>query len=406
MREEVEMPDQHAGQRGQAPWLAGPVGRRQFMRLAASVAAAGISGSVLEACGSTSGGVESASQISPTKIGGQLQLLAWQGYEGNGIINAWRQLHHLTVAETPLSNVDDILTHLRAGGQGRYSLATPNVAYVELFTQVGILQPIDYSKIPNARNLIPTVVKIADPAITARGQRYAIPYLLGQDGLIYNASKVSKPTSWFDLLKPEYKGKVVMLGGANEVFEIWPKVLGYDLQHLTKAQLAKVSDFLVKFIKSQCRVVTEDPAQALSILAAGNGYAIASGNSLGYPVLAPKGDKLASTMPKEGGASWVDSWAIPKSAPNIDSAYAFINHMLSTSVQAKVATTLTEGTVNALAVPKVSAVNAQIFKYGTLSNTFGTPFAPLFRFPLQSSAAQTSYEDWQTAWQDIKARSI
>ena len=37
----------------------------------------------------------------------------------------------------------------------------------------------------------------------------------------------------------------------------------------------------------------------------------------------------------EGSEVWVDTWAIPKSAPHIDAAHAFIDFILTPSVQAK-----------------------------------------------------------------------
>lgn len=39
---------------------------------------------------------------------------------------------------------------------------------------------------------------------------FGIPFLLTPYGIMYNPDKVEKPTSWLDLFKPEYKGRVSM----------------------------------------------------------------------------------------------------------------------------------------------------------------------------------------------------
>jgi spermidine/putrescine transport system substrate-binding protein len=382
------------------------LGRREFLRLTAALSAAGLAGGALSACGggSDKGGAAALAEINPNNIQGKVQLLAWQGYEGKGIIDSWRRSKSLNVNVTPMSDNEQILSQLRAGGLGRYDLATPNASYVPLLRAGGVLEPVDLSKIPNAANTIPVIKTTAEKNTVIGGDHYAVPYLWGQDGIIYNADRVDKPTSWMDVMKPEYKGKVVMVGGVNPIFEIWPRVLGYDLQNMSKDQLAKVEAFMVKLIKQQVRVTTTDPFQALSVLARGEAYFIASGVAIGFAALAPKGDKLKGTIPTDGGATWIDTWAVPAKAPNLDAAYGYVNHMLEPAVQAKLADALTEGTVNTKAVPLVSAANNTIYQYET-STTIGSELAPLFRFPLDSSEGRTNYDDWTKSWQRIQSES-
>jgi len=379
------------------------LGRRQFVRLTAALSAAGLAGSALAACG-TSEPTTSAADVDPNKIGGTLRLLAWEGYEGKGIIDAWRSSKALNVNVTPMSDNEQIVSQLRAGGLGRYDLASPNASYIPLLRAAKVIQPIDIDKIPNAASTIPQITKTAEQNTIIGGQHYAVPYLWGQDGIIYNADRIAKPESWMDVMKPEHKGRIVMVGGVNPIFEIWPRVLGYDLQNLSKTELEKVVEFMVKLIKTQVRVTTTDPFQALSVLARGEADMIASGVAIGFASLAPKGDKLLGTIPKDGGATWIDTWAAPDKAPNLDSAYAFVNHMLSPEVQAKVASALTEGTVSTKAIDSVSKANAEIYNYSD-SSAIGTDIAPLFRFPLDSSPDRTNYTDWTNAWRQIQSQS-
>jgi spermidine/putrescine-binding protein len=367
------------------------VSRRQFLtRGAAAVAGASLA----------SGGLAARATASTGNIGGNLNLLAWQGYEGNGFVNAWRNANHISIHETPISSNDQILTGLRAGGIGRYSLVTPNVAYAQLLHAAGLIQPIDYSRLSNTAKLLAGVVRTAHPTAEIGGKMYAVPYFWGYDGLMYNASKIPKPKSWMDVLKPEYKGKVVMMAGVNPNWEIWPRVLGYDLARLTKPQLANVVKFLIHLKKTQCRALLPDGPSVADAMARGDVWICCSGVFTGTPEQAPKGDKLVAFLPPDGGASWIDSWQIPQQAPNLATAYAYINHMISVSVQTKMGDKFVEATVNRKAVSGMSKSNAALFDYKAAA--IGTKRAPLFQFSLGGGRV-SGYEDWQLAWEQVQS---
>lgn len=380
----------------------GTVNRRQFLtRGAGAVAAASLAGGLLSACGGSSSSGASASAVTG-KVGGNIDLLCWQSYEGNGIVNGWRKANGITIQETPLSSNDQVLTALRAGGLGRYSLTTPNIAYAPLLNDAGLLQPIDYSRLPNTANLLPEVVRTAHPSAEIDGQMYAVPFLWGYDGLMYNASKIPEPKSWMDVMKPEYRGKVIMMAGVNPNWEIWPRVLGYELTSLTKAQLADVVKFLINLKKTQVRALLPDGPSVADAMARGDAWICCSGVFTGTPEMAPKGDKLVAILPSDGGASWIDSWQIPKQAPNLATAYAYIDHMISVGVQNRLGDQNVEATVNSKAVAGMSASNKALFDYQAAAATIGTERAPLFQFSLGSGNV-SGYEDWQQAWEEVQS---
>jgi spermidine/putrescine-binding protein len=391
-------------QNASPPMLRDRIRRRGFLRLAAGLSLAGAAAPLLGACASSS--VTAAKNVNPDNIAGTLEMLGWEGYDGPEETAQWRKSHGLDVKVTALSENDQILSQLRAGGTGRFDLITPNQAYVPLLTAAKVLQPIDIGLIPNAAKIMPAINAVVKDSLYANGQQYGVPYLWGQDGMVYNAQRIDRPVSWNDVSRPEHRKRVVMLGGVTPIMQVWPRVLGYDLKTLTKEQLDHVVDHLVDIIKTQCLTMTTDPFQALAILARGEADIIGASTGMGYPSMAPAGEKLASTMPKEGGATWVDALAIPTKAPNIDAAYGFINKLLSADVQPSVADALTEGVVNVDAIAKVSPQNAAIFPYSSAS-TIGSEQAPLYRLPSSSSDGQyTTYEDWTKAWQQIQARSV
>ena len=193
-----------------------------------------------------------------------------------------------------------------------------------------------------------------------------------------------------------------MISGAFPNFEIWPRVLGFDPATLTQDQLDQVIDFLIDLKKNQIRIVTGDQSQMAALLSDGDVLLTGSGCWVGLPSIAPEGgDELAFTMPPEGGGTtWIDTWAIPKDAPNLDTVYAYLNEMMSAPVQTKQADTLGMATSNAVAAKQVTKENQERYDYADAQ--IGTELAPLFRFPEEGKGYTTS-EDWNEAWNRIQA---
>lgn len=368
--------------------------RRGFLRATGVLAGAGVLGGVLSACGG--GGSDPSGTV-----GGELTLLAWDGYQAEQAVAPFLKEKDVSLTLNPLGSNDEILTKLKAGGLGHIDLATPNVGYVPQLVAAGLLQPIDFSRIPNAAKLIPSIAKTASQSTEVAGQTYALPYFWGLDGMVYNATKISSPpTSWRDVLNPEYKGKVLMIAGANANFEVWPRVLGYAPATLTADQLQDTVDFLIELKKTQVRAIVSDPANAADILARGDAWIVASGTFIGLPDNAPKGDELAYVLPAEGGATWIDSWVIPKDAPNLTTAYAYLDQVIGKNVQVALGDEFLEGTVNSEAVPAMSSANQKLFQYS--SGTVGSSAAPLFQIPSGEDGV-VSYADLVAAWAQVEA---
>jgi len=70
------------------------------------------------------------------------------------------------------------------------------------------LLPIDFSRIPNYRNVFSSLKKLKYKEY--RGESYAVPLLGGSYGLAYNADKVQEPTSFDVLFDPANKCKITI----------------------------------------------------------------------------------------------------------------------------------------------------------------------------------------------------
>jgi putrescine transport system substrate-binding protein len=70
---------------------------------------------------------------------------------------------------------------------------------------------------------------------------------------------------------------------------------------------------------------------------------------------ANKGIEIKYMVPKEGSILWFDMLAIPKDAPDPESAYAFMNYMMTPQVSADVSDFRRYATANATGLPLVQA---------------------------------------------------
>ena len=84
-------------------------------------------------------------------------------------------------------------------------------------------------------------------AAIADGTRTGVPWTWGSIGITIDGRRVkSMPTSWLDLLEPEFKGRVAAPDDPVGSFTLAAHVEGFDPSKTTKADGEKVFDLLSK----------------------------------------------------------------------------------------------------------------------------------------------------------------
>ena len=126
--------------------------RRQMLARAGLVMGAfAFGGAVVEAAGASGRSTAADDRLAASAKGpGTVTMLGWQGYD----LAAARKPFEAaggTLKTTYISNNDEILTKLRAGQGSIYSVVTPSAAYLPVLVAAGVLQPLDYSRLPNAK---------------------------------------------------------------------------------------------------------------------------------------------------------------------------------------------------------------------------------------------------------------
>jgi spermidine/putrescine transport system substrate-binding protein len=377
------------------------LGRRQFLqRTGGAVLASSLGGGLLAACG----GDSSTTVSSGGEIGGTLNLLNWAGYDDPRASAAFRKQHDVEIKSTGLNNPDEIITKLKAGGTSQYDLVSPLASQAPGLVAAGVLQPMDYDKIPRTKAYLPYMAPLGPEAFAVDGKAYVAPYIWGINALVYNRAAVPRePRSWRDLLADEYKGRIALMDTASDNFAIWPRVLGYDPETMTRQQFDDTTDLLIEIKTQHARTLAASYDDIADQLARGELWACASLLWIALPSLArrkgPGAKSITWTLPAEGGGTWIDGWVIPKDAPNPSTAHAFVNAMLGARPQAMLAEGLVSGTVVRDAVPLLSAEARRIYPYDDMAALEDT--APIFEFPGPDAPVQ--YTEWVKAWTRVQA---
>jgi putative spermidine/putrescine transport system substrate-binding protein len=152
-------------------------------------------------------------------------------------------------------------------------------------------------------------------------------------GLTYNPDRVkTPPTSWADLWKPEYKGRVGITNlnstlGTGFLVEI-ARMHGGSEDNVDAGFQA------IKDLKPNIAAVAANPGQLATLYQQGQ-IEIGPGNFNAIQILKARGVPVEFAIPKEGAIAFKTTIHIVKNSPNKELAFKLIEAAISPEVQAK-----------------------------------------------------------------------
>jgi spermidine/putrescine transport system substrate-binding protein len=197
--------------------------------------------------------------------------------------------------------------------------------------QLGWLEKIDKSAVPNMKNLQPTLQHPSwDP-----NRDYSLPWQSGMTGIGYDPKKVGGDISSVkDLLtNPKLKGKVTLLTELADSVGLVMAANGDDPGHVTDASFNRAIKTMQKAVSSgQVRQFTGNDYAPL--LARGDIYACFawSGDMVQLQADHPG---LKWVLPDTGGMIWTDQMLIPKGG-NVYGASVLMNWYYDPKIAAEV----------------------------------------------------------------------
>lgn len=259
-----------------------------------------------------------------------IRVLTWNGYAPSKLIKAFEAKYNINVKLTYSNNEEMIAKLLATRGAG-FDLAQPSQDRI-FFAQkkYPIYQPIDYSKI-NTSQLIDSMVTAVKRNTTVDGKIYGVPHVYGTTGLIINKKLAPNANDWSDLWNPKYKGKIsyrlkrplliaAAFGMGEDPFALYSDIKAYE------KLMKKVEALLIKTKPLVKNYWTSGDTQ-VEVIKSGDANVISGWDGKGW-VLHKSNPDIDFVAPKSGALGWVDTFAIPSKAKNLDAVYKYINFML------------------------------------------------------------------------------
>src|SRR5215207_5938486 len=232
--------------------------RRQFLQRAGlTTFTLGGGSALLAACGGGGGGgaaVKTTTSTGPAAApaaSGRIDFLSFEAYDLPDPLKAWKAEHGVSVKPTYVGGQDEVQTKLKAvGSSAGYDIVTYNQGFKPLYRELDILEPLDEQKLPNLKHLFPYFAgDNGNFWVDADGTRTGVPFTWGLNSMIVDTRRVKQlPTSWHDLLEPEFKGRVAIVDIPTDSWGVAAHVLGFTPSQVTKEDGERVFDLLAQIV--------------------------------------------------------------------------------------------------------------------------------------------------------------
>lgn len=326
--------------------------------------------------------------------GRTLRVLNWQGY---GSDEAWavkqfEELHGVKVVHDYMNSEEELLTKLRTS-PGVYDVVLPNTAYLPLGVDEGLMQPIDVTRLSAWTDLSPRLTSLNE--ITRDGEIYGVPWTWGATAVAYNTEAFpggvdtveafwdpanQNQIGWFD----SYEDSIIMAAiAAGDPTPSQPQNMD-----AVKAKLQQLVPQIRTFWQSEDEFNKLFANGDITLGLYWSGSACRAKNAMQLP--------MGFSIPKEGAIGWVDTWAIPKDAPNADLALEWIDFMLSRDFFVKWDTEV------GAPMPASQAVLDALPEASCAKTTMGDP-ALVDRLNFFAPVPAETRKEWNALWTEVKA---
>ena len=253
---------------------------------------------------------------------GTLTVYNWYDYIDESVLDDFTKETGIKVDYVMFTTVEEMYVKMTTGG-GKYDIIVPSDYIIERLIKDDMLAPMDFDRMPNAKNNLLDSMWTADYDV---GNIYSVPYMWGTVGILYNTEYVDDEiTSWASLFDPQYKRDVFMLDSIRDTMGVTLKYLGYNLNERSEEALAQVRDLLIQqkndnivqgYLVDEVKDKMVGGEAAMAVMWSGDAmYAMEDNESLVYVV------------PEEGSNVWIDALCIPKDSQNYEAALAFIDFL-------------------------------------------------------------------------------
>ncbi len=259
-----------------------------------------------------------------------LKILTWKGYAPKALVEKFEKQTGLKV-EVTYSNNEEMVAKLRATRGAGFDIAQPSQDRISsVQAKYKIYKALDYSKI-NESAVITSMLDAVKKNTKVKNESFGVPHVYGTSGLIVNTKMAPNASDYSDLLNKQYDGKIsyrlkrptligVAFAKGGNPFEKYSDVSAY------KALMEGVAADLIK-AKPLAKNYYANGDALLELMRSGEVHVSMGWDNGGWKLHKENPD-IDFVAPKSGALGWIDTFAIPAKAKNVEGAYKWINFML------------------------------------------------------------------------------
>lgn len=270
-----------------------------------------LAASSLAGCGSSSSGEN-----------GEVYVYNWGEYIDPDTLDMFEEETGIKVIYDEFDTNEAMYPKVEAGSSA-YDVICPSDYMIEKMIDNDLLQELNFDNMPNAKSNIGAQYYEQSEGFDP-GNKYSVPYCWGTVGILYNTTMVDEPvTSWSILWDEKYSDNILMQSSVRDAFMVALKLNGYSMNTVDEAELESAKDALITqkplvqaYVIDQVRDKMIGGEAALGVIYSGEAIYTQRENP-----------DLEYVIPEEGTNVWIDSWVIPKNAPNKENAEKFIDFM-------------------------------------------------------------------------------
>ena len=281
-----------------------------------------------------------------------LKVYNWADYIDEELIGEFEQWYEEQTGEKvevvyQTFDINETMLSKIELGHEDYDVACPSDYIIERMLRNNLLLPInrDFGDTPDyIGNVSPYIQDEVFSKIEGGGRNandYAVGYMWGTTGLLYNPKYVSDEDvkTWEVLRNPEFAGKILIKDAFRDVYtsllisfymdkiesgQMELQTIGFDA---SAESIAMVGEYLNSFKDNVAGWEADFGKDQMTKELAWLNLSWSGDAQWAIDEAAEIGLELKYAIPETGSSVWFDGWVIPKYAKNIKAASYFINYM-------------------------------------------------------------------------------
>ncbi|MBU1564589.1 MAG: spermidine/putrescine ABC transporter substrate-binding protein [Proteobacteria bacterium] len=261
----------------------------------------------------------------------EIIIYNWEGDIPQSVLDAFTFETGVKISYQVFNSQEEAIVNIRAGNV--YDVAIIDGRFISMLTQKSLLKPLNYENLLNFKYISPNFRGLAyDP-----DNRFSVPYSWGTTGLLINIGIEHAPVhSWADLWDKQYTGRVAVSASyPREAIGLTLKALGYSANSENPDEVEAALAKLLQLRLDPTYLYCYYPDFGMATMMSGK-VLIAVGFSGDLLESQKKGLSVEYILPEEGLLLWGDTFVVPASSRNQNTAELFIDFLLRPKISAEI----------------------------------------------------------------------